>query len=63
LLLSIKQALTGFRDQASWQKLMLNGMAKDFSWTASAKEYGRLYERARQMRATQSTPAAALQPA
>jgi starch synthase len=63
LLLSIKQALTGFRDQASWQKLMLNGMAKDFSWTASAKEYGRLYERARQMRATQSMPAAALQPA
>jgi glycogen synthase len=24
---------------------MLNGMAKDFSWTASAREYVKVYER------------------
>jgi starch synthase len=51
LLLTIKEALRAFRDQSSWQVLMRNGMSKDFSWTNSAKEYGRVYERARQSRA------------
>ena len=43
LLLTIKQALTAYRDQTSWQVLMRNGMAKDFSWNASAREYGKVY--------------------
>jgi hypothetical protein len=30
---------------------MRNGMNKDFSWGTSAKEYARVYERARQIRA------------
>jgi starch synthase len=51
LLLTIKQALQAFRDHASWQQLMRNGMGKDFSWSASAKEYVRVYERVRQSRA------------
>src|SRR5581483_2007428 len=51
LLLTIKEALRAFRDQTSWQALMRNGMSKDFSWTNSAKEYIRIYERARQSRA------------
>ncbi len=50
LLLTIKQALVAFRDQTSWQALMRNGMNKDFSWNASAREYGKVYERARQSR-------------
>jgi len=50
LLLTIKEALRTFRDQSSWQQLMRNGMSKDFSWGASAKEYIRVYERARQLR-------------
>jgi starch synthase len=50
LLLTIKEALHAYRDQSSWQTLMRNGMAKDFSWSASAKEYIRVYERARQLR-------------
>ena len=49
LLLTIKQALQAFRDQTSWQVLMRNGMNKDFSWNASAREYGKIYERVRQM--------------
>jgi len=49
LLLTIKEALRAFRDPASWQRLMRNGMAKDFSWNASAKEYARIYEKARQL--------------
>ena len=50
LLLTIKNALAAFREQASWQILMRNGMAKDFSWNVSAKEYVRIYERVKQIR-------------
>ena len=56
LLLTIKEALRAFRDQVSWQTLVRNGMSKDFSWNASAKEYVRVYEKALQ---TRSTPALA----
>jgi starch synthase len=52
LLATIKQALLDYRDQSSWQTLMRNGMSRDFSWGASAREYGKIYERARQARAT-----------
>ena len=45
LLLTIKEALQAFRDQTSWQALMRNGMNKDFSWNASAREYGKIYDR------------------
>jgi len=45
LLGSILEALTAFKDKAGWKKLMLNGMRKDFSWNASAKEYVKVYER------------------
>jgi starch synthase len=57
LLLTIKEALRAFRDQTSWQQLMRNGMTKDFSWNASAREYSRVYERARQLRTGITTPA------
>ncbi len=50
LLAAIRSALVAFRDQSSWQVLMRNGMSKDFSWNASAREYVRIYERVRQMR-------------
>jgi len=50
LLLTIKEALKAFQDQSSWQVLMRNGMSKDFSWNASAKEYVRVYEKALQAR-------------
>ena len=52
LLATIKQALLAYRDQSSWQTLMRNGMNRDFSWGASARDYGRIYERVRQLRAT-----------
>jgi len=56
LLLTIRKALEAFRDQTSWQVLMRNGMMKDFSWTASAREYGKIYERVKQMCSTSSAP-------
>ena len=51
LLATIKQALLSYRDASSWQTLMRNGMTRDFSWGASAREYGKVYDRARQVRA------------
>ncbi|HWY04730.1 MAG TPA: glycogen synthase GlgA [Candidatus Acidoferrum sp.] len=57
LLLTIKQALSAYRDQTSWQALMRNGMNKDFSWNASAREYGKIYEKVRQMRGAPATSA------
>jgi starch synthase len=58
LLATIKQALLAYRDQSSWQTLMRNGMARDFSWGASAREYGKIYGRVRQMRAEEIAAAA-----
>jgi starch synthase len=50
LLATLKAALAAYQDKASWQTLMRNDMGKDFSWSASAKEYVRVYEKARQLR-------------
>ena len=58
LLLTIKAALQAFRDEASWKVLMRNGMARDFSWNASAKEYVKVYEKARQAVAGEPAEAA-----
>ncbi len=54
LLGTIRQALTAFKDQTGWQNLMRNGMGKDFSWTKSAREYVRIYEKSRQLRSVHS---------
>jgi starch synthase len=51
LLRTIHQALQVYRDQTSWQRMMQNGMSKDFSWKISAREYVRMYERVRQQHA------------
>jgi len=50
LLLVIKHALQAYRDPEAWLALIRNGMKKEFSWAASAKEYVKVYERARQLR-------------
>jgi starch synthase len=49
LLRTIHQAMQVYKDQESWQKLMRNGMSKDFSWKVAAREYVRVYERVRQL--------------
>jgi starch synthase len=51
LLATVRAALVSFEDKAAWQKLMRNGMGKDFSWNASAKEYIRIFEKVKQGRA------------
>ncbi|HEY0757991.1 MAG TPA: glycogen synthase GlgA [Acidisarcina sp.] len=42
---AIQSAVKLFRDdRAAWQKLMRNGMAKDFSWAEPARQYIATYE-------------------
>ncbi len=50
LLDCVRQAVHVFSDQKAWRRLMANGMAKDYSWAPSAKEYAKLYEAARKAR-------------
>ncbi len=57
LLATIKQALLAYRDPSSWQTLMRNGMSRDFSWGASAREYGKIYDRVRHLRSAEATAA------
>jgi starch synthase len=57
LLETIHKALTVYKDRQAWTQLMKNGMSKDFSWMASAREYARVYERACAMRAAGTVPA------
>jgi starch synthase len=52
LLNAIRAALTVYKDREAWEKIMRNGMMKDYSWGASAKEYVKVYERALQIRAS-----------
>jgi starch synthase len=40
---AVATALDAFKDRQVWTARMRLGMAKDFSWDASAKEYQRLY--------------------
>ncbi len=40
---AIQKALDAFADQESWTARMRRGMAKDFSWDASAAAYQKLY--------------------
>ena len=50
LLDCIRTALRTYRDPKAWQALQANGMAKDFSWKASAAAYVTLYEAAKRSR-------------
>jgi starch synthase len=50
LLGALREALAVYADKTLWRRVQTNGMAKDFSWNASALEYGRLYDLARKAR-------------
>jgi len=43
LQMAIQRALVLYRDQKQWRKLMHSGMAQDFSWVRSARQYAALY--------------------
>jgi starch synthase len=46
LLDTVQPALKVYSDKNVWQTLMRNGMAQDYSWPNSAREYVKVYERA-----------------
>jgi starch synthase len=43
LLAALDRALAAFAERENWQKLMRNGMAKDYSWERAAPEYVEVY--------------------
>ena len=56
LLHAIRQALQHYSNDGVWNRIRLNGMAKDFSWNTSAAEYAKLYEAARAARNQTAIP-------
>src|SRR5208337_2684746 len=56
LLDTVKAATVAFRDQQKWQKLMCAGMLQDYSWALAAREYVKVYERAKLGRAVPIAP-------
>jgi starch synthase len=44
LLQGVSRALVAHRDRKLWRQLQKNGMARDFSWEASAQRYVELYQ-------------------
>ncbi|MBP7792625.1 MAG: starch synthase, partial [Candidatus Goldbacteria bacterium] len=46
LLQTIRIAVDAYKNKSVWQKLMINGMKENFSWSNSAQEYVKLYYRA-----------------
>lgn len=55
LLNSVREALKIYREPSVWRGIMAHGMAKDFSWKASATAYLALYEQARRLRIPKMT--------
>jgi starch synthase len=48
---ALRAAIAVYRgDRNAWQSLMRNGMAQDYSWGNSARDYVKVYERARQIK-------------
>ncbi len=45
LLACVQSALHAFQDASAWKKLVTTGMARDFSWDASARAYSVLYNK------------------
>jgi len=43
-LAAVRRALTAYQEKKLWRQLQKNGMAKDFSWEASALQYIELYQ-------------------
>jgi starch synthase len=52
LLTAMQAAFALFGKPREWRKLMLNGMARDFSWAVAAREYLRIYDKVRSSRHT-----------
>ncbi|MGH9435948.1 MAG: glycogen synthase, partial [Terriglobia bacterium] len=58
LLAALEKAMQFYHQPPAWRRLMQNGMAKDFSWTVSARSYAGIYERLISEKAARRTNAA-----
>ena len=47
---SVERAVNTFKQKDIWEKIQLNGMKQDFSWTRSAEKYLELYKLAKENR-------------
>jgi starch synthase len=47
LMWAIDRALAVYKNRKAWQRLMRNGMTRDFSWERSARQYEELFRTAR----------------
>ena len=47
LLETLRIALGVYGNQKAWRELMHNGMSQEYSWATSAREYVKVYERAK----------------
>jgi starch synthase len=45
-LAAVDRALEAFKDRDAWQRLIRNGMARNYSWTQPAREYAAVYAEA-----------------
>lgn len=45
LLAAVRRALAAYQNRELWRAMMLRGMAKDYSWAASARQYLELYRK------------------
>ena len=45
LLAALRAAFEAYAEPSRWRELMLGGMARDYSWSASAAQYSALYRR------------------
>ncbi len=54
LLAEIDRALDAFQNRKAWERLMRNGMARDYSWEGPAREYVDVYDEAARKRGSES---------
>jgi starch synthase len=50
-LAAVDRAIDAFPDRAAWERLMRNGMARNYAWAGPAREYAEVYEEAARRRA------------
>jgi starch synthase len=51
----LQRAVQLYEDERIWKRILLNGMAKDFSWKGSAAEYAKVYAAAQALRGARRT--------
>jgi len=47
MVVAVRQAVRLFANKVQWRRLMASGMADDHSWDQAAREYVKVYKRAR----------------